>query len=103
MSDREHAVVLGGSITGLAAAQALSSRFRRVTVVERDSLTTTGAEFRSGVPQGRQLHLLLRRGQDLLDKLFPGFTAQAEAGGAEMVRWGGDFKWFHFGGWKKRN
>ena len=103
MSDREHAVVLGGSITGLAAAQVLSRRFRRVTVVERDSLGADGAEFRGGVPQGRQLHLLLRRGQDLLDQLFPGFTAQTLAGGAVMVRWGRDLKWYHFGGWKRPN
>jgi 2-polyprenyl-6-methoxyphenol hydroxylase-like FAD-dependent oxidoreductase len=98
----EHAIVLGGSITGLATARVLSRRFARVTVVERDCLSD-GPEFRAGVPQGRQVHVLLRRGQDLLEELFPGVAGELRAAGAESLRWGRDVRWFHFGGWKQPN
>src|SRR4051812_23083600 len=95
-----HAIVIGGSIAGLAAAKGLRRRFERVTLLERDSLSAgAGVEARAGVPQGRQFHVLLRRGQDVLEELFPGFGAELEASGAERLRWGRDVRWYHFGGW----
>ena len=48
----DRAVVIGGSIAGLACAAELARRFRQVTVVERDRLAATG-EHRRGVPQYR--------------------------------------------------
>lgn len=97
-----HAIVIGGSIAGLATAKGLRRQFARVTLLERDSLSD-GAEARAGVPQGRQFHVLLRRGQDVLEELFPGFSAELEASGAERLRWGRDVRWYHFGGWKQPN
>ena len=102
MSAGAHAIVIGGSITGLATAKALSSRFEKVTVIERDPLPDA-ADFRAGVPQGRQLHLLLRRGQDLLEELYPGFSDELRQNGAPELRWGRDLRWYHFGGWKQPN
>src|SRR5262249_50128052 len=96
------AIVIGGSIAGLASAKALRRRFGRVTLIERDSLSA-GAEARAGVPQGRQFHVLLRRGQDVFEELFPGFSAELEMSGAERLRWGRDVRWYHFGGWKQPN
>ena len=57
----EHAVVLGGSLAGLAGAAVLAQRFERVTVVERDGLPRTGRQ-QKGVPQGRHVHVLLPGG-----------------------------------------
>jgi 2-polyprenyl-6-methoxyphenol hydroxylase-like FAD-dependent oxidoreductase len=68
----EHAVVLGASMAGLLAARVLTESYERVTVVERDVLPPVG-ETRRGVPQGRHAHLLLSRGAQALDDLFPGF------------------------------
>src|SRR6185369_2719757 len=102
MIARAHAVVIGGSITGLATAKGLSSRFEKVTVIERDPLPDA-ADFRAGVPQGRQLHLLLRRGQDLLEELCPGFSDELRQNGAPELQWGRDLRWYHFGGWKQPN
>ncbi len=68
-----HAVVIGASMAGLLAARVLSERFDRVTVVERDHLPALG-QGRRGVPQGRHIHALLPSGQQVLDRLFPGFT-----------------------------
>jgi 2-polyprenyl-6-methoxyphenol hydroxylase-like FAD-dependent oxidoreductase len=67
----EHAVVLGGSLAGLACAAVLAERFASVTIVERDGLPQTGAQ-RKGVPQGRHVHVLLPAGLRWLAELFPG-------------------------------
>src|SRR5678815_2167955 len=101
---RTHAVIVGGSIAGLAAAKVLASRFDRVTIVERDALPDA-AELRAGVPQGRQVHILLRHGLDLLEALYPdpGFSDELRAAGALELQWGRDVRWYHFGGWKLSN
>jgi 2-polyprenyl-6-methoxyphenol hydroxylase-like FAD-dependent oxidoreductase len=74
-------VVLGASMAGLLAARVLSERFERVVVIERDGLPPIG-EHRRGVPHGRHLHGLHPRGREILDELFPGFTACLTASGA---------------------
>src|SRR5687767_6843737 len=68
----DRAVVIGGSIAGLACAAELARRFRQVTVVDRDRLPATG-EHRRGVPQYRHTHLLLPAGLRGLTELLPGF------------------------------
>ncbi|MET7549698.1 FAD-dependent monooxygenase [Streptomyces sp. NPDC005500] len=77
----ERAVVLGAGVAGLLAAGALSDRFAQVTVVDRDLLPPAPVP-RKGVPQGRQLHVLLARGAAALDDLFPGFLDELVAAGA---------------------
>ncbi|MDW4810020.1 NAD(P)-binding protein, partial [Escherichia coli] len=67
-----HAVVIGAGIGGLTAAKALSPFFDKITVLERDDLPT-GPDPRSGTPQCRQVHLLLRGGMDALVEFFPNF------------------------------
>lgn len=67
----EHAVVLGASMAGLAAAAALAERFDRVTIVERDTLPHPD-EYRNGVPQGRHVHIMLPAGLVGLTALLPG-------------------------------
>jgi 2-polyprenyl-6-methoxyphenol hydroxylase-like FAD-dependent oxidoreductase len=67
----EHAVVLGASMAGLAAAAALAERFHRVTIVERDTLPRADA-YRRGVPEGRHLHILLPAGRVGLAELSLG-------------------------------
>lgn len=75
------AVVLGGSMAGLLAARVLADAYEQVTIVDRDELPDTAAA-RRGVPQGRHAHALLARGQQVLEQLFPGLTAELVAGGA---------------------
>ncbi len=75
------AVVLGGSMAGLLAAAVLARAFDHVTIVERDELRGDG-ESRRGVPQGRHVHLLLPRGGEALDELFPGLTAELTRDGS---------------------
>jgi len=77
----DHAVVLGASMGGLAAAGVLADAYRRVTVVDRDLRPAPGAQ-RRGVPQGRHAHGLLARGREVLEELFPGLTGELVARGA---------------------
>lgn len=79
-----HAVVLGASMGGLLAARALVGSYDRITVVDRDPLPA-GAEHRRGVPQARHFHTILLRGQQALDRMFPGLTAELVAADAVPV------------------
>ena len=79
----ERAVVLGASMGGLLAARVLADFFDTVTVVERDVLPDDPA-VRRGVPQGRHVHVLLARGAQILDELFPGFLDELVADGAPV-------------------
>jgi len=91
-----HAVVLGASMAGLLAARVLAERYARVTVVERDAMPPVGAN-RRGVPQGRHAHGLHPRGREILDELFPGFTAELVADGAVSCDALGEARWIFSG------
>jgi glycine/D-amino acid oxidase-like deaminating enzyme len=86
----ERAVVIGGSMVGLAVARALSETFREVIVIERDHLSASTPEHRPGVPQSWHIHNLTLRGQNELEELFPGFCAEAIALGAMQVDYARD-------------
>src|ERR1700748_3519059 len=86
------AVVLGASMAGLLAAPVLSGRVGRVVVVERDVLPPVG-EHRRGVPHGRHVHGLHPRGREVLEELFPGFTATLTADGAVCGDALGNARW----------
>ncbi len=68
----------------LVAARALAEFFETVTVVERDALSDD-ADHRRGVPQGRQIHALLRRGAQALEELFPGILDELVGAGAPSI------------------
>ena len=87
----DHAIIIGGSIGGMATAAYLSKYFSRITIIESDDamgdtlLTLTPDEIldyrcrlesptsigRSGVPQIYQLHAILVEGHKILRELFP--------------------------------
>jgi 2-polyprenyl-6-methoxyphenol hydroxylase-like FAD-dependent oxidoreductase len=98
---RNHAIVIGASISGLAAARVLSDRFGQVTVVERDALPPAN-DPRRGVPQGRHGHGLLASGFDALKHLFPGLDQDLVAGGAIPGDVIGDVRWFQHGYYKAK-
>ena len=79
------AVVVGAGMAGLLAARVLSDRFERVTLVDRDDIGLPPggrAVPRRGVPQGRHAHVLLTRGQQVMEGMLPGLRAELLAGGA---------------------
>jgi 2-polyprenyl-6-methoxyphenol hydroxylase-like FAD-dependent oxidoreductase len=79
----DHALVLGGSISGLLAARVLSDFYGRVTVVERDELSETPCN-RRGVPQGRHVHALLAGGAQAVGEFFPEILDELAAEGAPV-------------------
>jgi len=88
-----NAIVIGGSMAGLAAARVLADFYQRVILVERDALGAT-IETRRGVPQGRHAHGLLAGGRQALEKLFPGISDELIAAGAVPGDIVGDSRWF---------
>jgi 2-polyprenyl-6-methoxyphenol hydroxylase-like FAD-dependent oxidoreductase len=95
--DRGPAIVIGGSIAGLAAARVLSDHFGQVILVERDHFGAVG-EHRRGVPQGRHTHGLLAGGLRALEGFFPGLSEEARTAGGLGVDLIRDAYWCFEGG-----
>ncbi len=99
MPNRSHAIVIGASMGGLLAARALADFFEQVTIIERDAFPPIG-ENRKGVPQGRHTHVLLLRGGEILEGMFPGLTANLVAQGVPFLsRPEKELIWFDGGGY----
>jgi len=94
---RHHAVVIGGSMTGLLAARVLSDHFEQVTIIERDRLIEE-AEPRKGVPQGRHVHGWLARGVAIMSEYFPDLFPTLAQDGAILVSME-DLRWNQLGVW----
>lgn len=93
-----HAVVIGSSIAGLTAARVLTNHFDHVTVIERDRLPED-LDFRKGVPQARHAHVLLLRGQMILEELFPGLRQELLDAGAVSINVGMELDFRMMGEW----
>jgi 2-polyprenyl-6-methoxyphenol hydroxylase-like FAD-dependent oxidoreductase len=92
--ERHRAIVVGGSMAGLAAARVLSDHFREVILIERDKFGTPG-EQRRGVPQGRHTHGLLAGGLRALENFFPGFFEEAQRAGGLGIDFTRDVHWWN--------
>lgn len=90
------AVVIGASMGGLLAARALSETFAEVVLVDRDMVPDMAAS-RRGVPQDKQLHVLLARGREALEELFPGLTDELAGLGVPLVDLHGQVDWVNNG------
>lgn len=76
------AVVVGAGIAGLACAKALSKSHDEVIVY------SGGPQ-----PQGLHLHALLKKGQSLLEELFPGSLEKLKQKQAPIIDWSLDTQW----------
>ena len=91
-----HAVVIGASMSGLLAARALSEFYEAVTVLERDRFPNADVP-RKGVPQGYHPHVMLTRGLDIIEQLFPGWGDEVVAAGGISADYVDDVAWTGFG------
>ena len=87
MARETKAIVIGGSMAGMMTARVLSERFDKVVIIERDNIPDEPVA-RNGVPQGRHLHALLAKGQEIMEDLFPGLSDDLSATGAPILKWG---------------
>ena len=92
----DHAVVVGGSVSGLCAARVLADGFETVTVIEKDPLLE-GPISRPGVPQGSQLHALHEAGRATLEDFLPGFGEDIISAGGLMIDGASDIKFYDEG------
>lgn len=92
------AIVIGGSIAGLTSARVLTDYFERVIVIERDPAPNVAIQ-RKGAPQARHPHILLARGQQILEQLFPGLVAELVQAGAISLDMGHDLPFCVDGAW----
>ncbi|CQD14597.1 oxygenase [Mycobacterium lentiflavum] len=97
---RGTAVVIGGSIAGIAAAKVLSETFDRVIVLEADD-PHRRREGRPGAAQGWHLHHLLTAGQIELERFFPGIVDDMVREGAFKVDMAAQYRIRLGGSWKK--
>lgn len=98
----DHVTIIGGSVAGLVTAAGVSDHFDRVTIVERDELPE-GAGHRQGVPQARQLHVLLPLGAKTIDEMLPGFESELHEAGCPVFDEVRDTPWFGGQGWRARS
>ena len=97
---RGTAVVIGGSIAGIAAAKVLTEKFDRVIVLEKDA-PHTRREGRPGAAQGWHLHHLLTAGRIELERFFPGIIDDMVREGAFDVDMAAQYRIRLGGSWKK--
>ena len=95
------AVVVGGGMGGLMAAEVLAHYFAEVVILEKDVLPKEPIS-RMGAPQGSHVHALLVQGRRNLERLFPGFTDTLKARGAVSSISGLEFRVHDGGGWHPR-
>ena len=81
MSRTAGVVIVGGGVTGTSIAFHLAGLgVRDILLLERDALPSAPVA-RSGTPQARQVHVLLRGGLDALSELLPDFETELERAG----------------------
>jgi len=95
------ALVAGRSMAGLAAAAALSKHFGRVTILDKDPPNEL-AEPRAGVGQGHHVHVLLKSGEQSIERLLPGTCEKLTSLGAHPIRMSLDMQVYDHGQWLPR-
>ena len=86
----QRAIVVGASIAGTLAARVIAAHVEQVVVVDRDEIGGEPAPRRM-TPQSHHVHMLLKGGDNAINRLVPGFHEAIEAAGSLKVRGGLDF------------
>jgi 2-polyprenyl-6-methoxyphenol hydroxylase-like FAD-dependent oxidoreductase len=100
-TNRQHAIVMGGSLSGLLTARVLSKHFERVTIIEKDQVGRQ-PESRPGQPQTRHLHGLLVTGLRIMTDYFPDLPQALAANGAVVIDPPEHTQWHTYGGYRQR-
>ena len=85
------AIVIGAGIAGLINAKILSKHFQDVIVLEKDILSESfQPEHRKGLPQAHHQHILLMKGRELFEAIFPGFDNELASMGSPELSYSND-------------
>jgi flavin-dependent dehydrogenase len=76
----------------------LSKHFDRVVVLEKDALSYSEPEHRKSLPQAHHHHVMLRKGQLVLEQYLPGFQQSLLENGAPTLDYGRDVNLYASGG-----
>ncbi len=87
------AIVIGAGAAGLIHAKVLSKHFQSVIILERDTLPDAMTPVhRKGIPQAYHQHILLMKGRELFETLFPGFDQELAGMGAPELSYSNDIE-----------
>jgi 2-polyprenyl-6-methoxyphenol hydroxylase-like FAD-dependent oxidoreductase len=100
-TNRQHAIVMGGSLAGLLTARVLSKHFDRVTIIEKDRVNHH-PESRPGQAQTQHLHGLLATGLQVMTEYFPDLPAALVEHGAVMNDFAKSMCWYIYGGYRSQ-
>ncbi len=98
-TNRQHAIVMGGSLAGLLTARVLSKYFERVTIVEKDRVNDRSIP-RPGQPQTQHLHCLLAKGLEVMTDYFPDLPQALAENGAVINDFAESMRWYIYGGYR---
>ncbi|MDE1762531.1 MAG: hypothetical protein KGH78_05085 [Candidatus Micrarchaeota archaeon] len=87
-------IVIGAGIAGLLSARVSSVFSDEVLVIDADSLRNDPAA-RALTPQGKHPHLLLARGEEIVELLLAGFGRKLDEDGVPKVQLGKSVGWFN--------
>ncbi|MFT6904405.1 MAG: flavin-dependent dehydrogenase [Oleiphilaceae bacterium] len=85
------AIVIGAGIAGLINAKILAKHFNEVIILEKDKVSDDCIpEHRKGLPQAHHQHILLMKGRELFESIFPGFDNELASMGAPELSYSND-------------
>ncbi len=99
---RNHAIVLGCSLSGLLTAKVLSKHYQKVTIIEKDKVNNI-PESRKGQPQTQHVHALVKSGLSILEEYFPDIKKDLVASGAVEMDLGDSSIFYSYGGLRERS
>jgi len=85
----KRAVVIGGSLAGMLSVRAVTDHYDEVVVLERDTFAGESGP-RMSAPQSFHLHVLLKGGENAMERLVPGFRETIENSGSQTLNPGRD-------------
>jgi len=98
---KKHAIIVGGSFSGMLTARVLSDFYEKVTIIEKDSSQREVFEPKDGSPQRIQIHIILPKFYDICKEYFPDFERAIMTKGSHKVD-AGLAACIFIAGWKPR-
>ena len=83
------AVIMGGGFAGMCCAQVVSQHFEKTIMIEAHPFSVE----ETASPQAAHLHVLMQRGREILESLFPGIDQALAERQCLEIDWAQDTLW----------